>query len=51
MTAEQLAREKRLQRFVRASEWPLALLALAIIPSLLLDEYAHGAAFTGGQSC
>jgi voltage-gated potassium channel len=45
MTAEQLEREERLKRFVRASEWPLALLALAIIPSLLLDEYAPGAAF------
>src|SRR5258706_1041279 len=36
-------REERLRRFVRWSEWPLALLALAIIPSLLLDDYSgHG---------
>ena len=27
------------------SEWPLALLALAIIPSLLLDDHANGAQF------
>lgn len=29
---------ERLQRFVRLSEWPLAILALAVIPALLLDE-------------
>jgi voltage-gated potassium channel len=39
------AHEARLQRFVRLSEWPLALLALAIIPSLLLDDHAQGVAF------
>ena len=38
-------RAKRLQRFVRLSEWPLALLALAIIPSLLLDDHARGLKF------
>src|SRR5436190_8082980 len=37
-------REERVRRFVRWSEWPLALLALAIIPSMLLDEYEPGAA-------
>ena len=37
-------REERLRQFVRWSEWPLALLALAIIPSMLLDEYDPGAA-------
>jgi voltage-gated potassium channel len=45
----QLARtadhDEQLQRFVRLSEWPLALLALAIIPSLLLDDHSRGAGF------
>jgi hypothetical protein len=36
-----ISREERLKRFVRLSEWPLALLALAIIPSLLLDDHAR----------
>jgi len=39
------SRDERLQRFARATEWPLAILALAIIPSLLLDDHANGAAF------
>lgn len=39
------SRDQRLQRFVRLSEWPLALLALAIIPSLLLDDHARGTGF------
>src|SRR5437868_1938982 len=30
---------ERLLRFVRFSEWPLAILALAIVPSLLLDDF------------
>ena len=34
-----LTREARLRRFVHWSEWPLALLALAIIPALLLDDH------------
>jgi voltage-gated potassium channel len=38
-------REARLQAFVRLTEWPLALLALAIIPSLLLDDHSRGAGF------
>jgi voltage-gated potassium channel len=38
-----LVREQRLQRFVRVSEWPLALLALAIIPSILLDDFSNEA--------
>jgi voltage-gated potassium channel len=44
LTPEAALREERLRRFVRWSEWPLALLALAIIPSMLLDEYEPGAA-------
>lgn len=32
--------QQRLEAFVRWSEWPLALLALALIPSILLDEVA-----------
>jgi voltage-gated potassium channel len=47
--AEAIRREERLQRFVRASEWPLALLALAIIPSLLLDDHARGYGFHGAS--
>jgi voltage-gated potassium channel len=39
------SREERLKRFVRLSEWPLALLALAIIPSLLLDDHTRGPGF------
>jgi voltage-gated potassium channel len=38
MSAIALAKEEGLRRFARASEWPLALLALAIIPSLLLED-------------
>lgn len=41
----QASKEERLQRFIRISEWPLALLALAIIPSLLLDDHARGTGF------
>lgn len=40
-----LSREARLQGFVRVTEWPLALLALAIIPSMLLDNHAQGSDF------
>ena len=36
---------ERLQRFVRLSEWPLAILALAVIPALLLDEPSRGLQF------
>jgi voltage-gated potassium channel len=39
------ARAERLQRFVRWSEWPLAILALAIIPSLLLDDHSRSIQF------
>jgi voltage-gated potassium channel len=39
------ARAKRLERFVHLSEWPLALLALAIIPSLLLDDHTTSLQF------
>jgi voltage-gated potassium channel len=38
-------RTQRLRRFIQLSEWPLALLALAIIPSLLLDEHTHSLQF------
>jgi voltage-gated potassium channel len=38
-----ITREERLERFVRWSEWPLAILALALIPSILLDELTTGA--------
>jgi voltage-gated potassium channel len=33
-----MSREERLRRFVQLSEWPLALMALALIPPLLLDD-------------
>jgi voltage-gated potassium channel len=39
------ARAQRLERFVHLSEWPLALLALAIVPALLLDDHANGTQF------
>lgn len=37
-----ITREEHLDRFVKWSEWPLALLALALIPSILLDELTTG---------
>lgn len=43
--AHTVLREARLQRFSRLAEWPLALLALAIIPSLLLDDHSRGSHF------
>jgi voltage-gated potassium channel len=43
MTAD--ARTHRLERFVHLSEWPLALLAPTIIPSLLLDDHTTGTQF------
>jgi len=39
-TAES-ARIERFQRFARLSEWPLAILALLIIPSILLDDHTR----------
>jgi voltage-gated potassium channel len=36
---------ERLRRFARWSEWPLAILALLIIPSLLLDDPSRSASF------
>jgi hypothetical protein len=36
---------ERLQRFARWSEWPLAILALLIIPSLLLDDPSRSVSF------
>lgn len=41
LESESIGREERLHRFVHASEWPLAILALAIIPSILLDDLSH----------
>ena len=38
-------KERRLQRFVLLSEWPLAILALSIIPSLLLDDHTPDTGF------
>lgn len=34
----QEARQARYERVTRALEWPMALLAFAVIPALLLDE-------------
>jgi voltage-gated potassium channel len=43
--ATTVGRDERLQRFARLTEWPLALLALAIIPSLLLDDHTRRTSF------
>ena len=40
-----LANSERFQRFARATEWPLGILALLIIPSILLDNHAERLSF------
>jgi voltage-gated potassium channel len=37
----QPANTERFQRFAKATEWPLGVLALLIIPSILLDDHEH----------
>jgi voltage-gated potassium channel len=41
----QPASTERFQRFAKATEWPLGVLALLIIPSILLDDHVHRLGF------
>jgi voltage-gated potassium channel len=41
----QPANTERFQRFAKATEWPLGVLALLIVPAILLDDHAHRLGF------